>query len=97
MAHDTLQNRRTEISNAEMEAALAQLADELGHIPNITDWGEWADSPCHKSNIGKRYDTWTEAIAAAGLPVVAAESSEMIRQIAYERPDLAGSSSEVHD
>jgi hypothetical protein len=94
---ETMQSRRNDVSKADIEAALARLADELGRVPNSTDWDDWSEGPCHKSNIGKRYDSWTAAIAAAGLPVVAPNTSAIIRQIAYQRPELAGRPSEVHD
>jgi hypothetical protein len=85
------------IPESDIENALAQLAADLGRVPNTTDWREWTDSPCDESHIRERYDGWTGAIDAAGLPVVPRKASEIIRKIAYQRPDLAGGSSEGND
>lgn len=77
------------VSEDIIEAAMAALAAELGRIPNTRDWDEWRDAPCHYTHVRKRYGgDWTNVTEAAGLPVVPTRTSEVIRTIAYERPEL---------
>lgn len=89
-------NHRVEVDV--IEAALAQLAAELGRIPNTSDWDDWGDAPCHYTHVRERFGgNWTNAIDAAGLPVVPTQASEIIRQIAYQRPGLAKDHPEASD
>lgn len=72
--------------------ALRELADELGRVPTIQEWRDWADKPHNSKTVERNLGgSWRSAIKAADLPIVAPGSTKAIRSAAYQKPSLCSS------
>lgn len=81
-------NRQT-ASREELQTALQELADELGHVPRTTDITE--HSVYGLSTYYKHYSSWQEALEDAGVSTKDRRSSDTLRTTSeIESDDVIG-------
>lgn len=71
------------------------MALEPKRVPSTTDWNRWDKRVCSASHITDEFDSWRDAMTAAGLAPAASQAPKAARIAVYNDPTLTDGFSEV--